>query len=68
MTEIGGICTLSHFGCNKMTSVGVPLPGMLVKVIFPFIGSHFRFSLRKMLSKGKYSHTLASKYSLHCNG
>uniref|UniRef100_A0A915BDG4 Uncharacterized protein n=1 Tax=Parascaris univalens TaxID=6257 RepID=A0A915BDG4_PARUN len=33
MTEIGGVCTLSHFGCNKMTSVGVPLPGMIVKVV-----------------------------------
>ncbi|VDK43352.1 unnamed protein product [Anisakis simplex] len=33
MTEMGGLCTLSHFGCNKLASVGIPLPGMLVKVV-----------------------------------
>ncbi|KHN71195.1 putative 4-coumarate--CoA ligase 3 [Toxocara canis] len=33
MTELGGLCTLSHFGCDNLASVGVPLPGMLVKVV-----------------------------------
>ncbi|KAK0396824.1 hypothetical protein QR680_001873 [Steinernema hermaphroditum] len=33
MTELGGICTLSYYGCDRLNTVGVPLPGMLMKVV-----------------------------------
>ncbi|GMR60462.1 hypothetical protein PMAYCL1PPCAC_30657, partial [Pristionchus mayeri] len=33
MTELGGLCTLSHIECGKVESVGVPLPGMLFKIV-----------------------------------
>ncbi|TMS36444.1 hypothetical protein L596_003604 [Steinernema carpocapsae] len=33
MTELGGVCTWSYYGCNKLDTVGVPLPGMLMKVV-----------------------------------
>uniref|UniRef100_A0AC35TYF5 UBIQUITIN_CONJUGAT_2 domain-containing protein n=1 Tax=Rhabditophanes sp. KR3021 TaxID=114890 RepID=A0AC35TYF5_9BILA len=33
ISELGGIFTWSHHGCDKVESVGVPLPGMLMKVI-----------------------------------
>uniref|UniRef100_A0A7E4ZYR4 AMP-binding domain-containing protein n=1 Tax=Panagrellus redivivus TaxID=6233 RepID=A0A7E4ZYR4_PANRE len=32
MTELGGICTLSHVNSDNIESVGVPLPGMLVRI------------------------------------
>ncbi|KIH56699.1 AMP-binding enzyme [Ancylostoma duodenale] len=33
MTELGGLCTLSHYECDKIETVGSPLPGMLFKVV-----------------------------------
>ncbi|EPB79491.1 hypothetical protein ANCCEY_01428 [Ancylostoma ceylanicum] len=33
MTELGGLCTLSHYECDKIETVGTPLPGMLFKVV-----------------------------------
>lgn len=40
MTELSGIATWSHFECDKMEAVGVPLPGMLFKVIMHLGPSH----------------------------
>ncbi|KAK5978326.1 Acyl-CoA synthetase family member 2 mitochondrial [Trichostrongylus colubriformis] len=33
MTELGGLCTLSPYECEKIESVGAPLPGMLFKIV-----------------------------------
>uniref|UniRef100_A0A0K0F2Q7 Acyl-CoA synthetase family member 2, mitochondrial (inferred by orthology to a human protein) n=1 Tax=Strongyloides venezuelensis TaxID=75913 RepID=A0A0K0F2Q7_STRVS len=33
MTELGGICTWSYINNDKIESVGVPLPGMLMKIV-----------------------------------
>uniref|UniRef100_A0A1I7X7G8 AMP-binding domain-containing protein n=1 Tax=Heterorhabditis bacteriophora TaxID=37862 RepID=A0A1I7X7G8_HETBA len=33
MTELGGLCTLSHYEYDNIESVGSPLPGMLFKVV-----------------------------------
>ncbi|KAK6765839.1 hypothetical protein RB195_025636 [Necator americanus] len=33
MTELGGLCTLSPYECDKIETVGTPLPGMLFKVV-----------------------------------
>ncbi|VDK49429.1 unnamed protein product [Cylicostephanus goldi] len=33
MTELGGLCTLAHYECDKIETVGAPLPGMLFKVV-----------------------------------
>ncbi|KJH46016.1 AMP-binding enzyme [Dictyocaulus viviparus] len=33
MTELGGLCTLSHYECDKIETVGPPLPGMLFKIV-----------------------------------
>ncbi|KAJ1358750.1 hypothetical protein KIN20_017252 [Parelaphostrongylus tenuis] len=33
MTELGGMCTLPNYECDKIESVGTPLPGMLFKII-----------------------------------
>ncbi|VDM59592.1 unnamed protein product [Angiostrongylus costaricensis] len=33
MTELGGLCTLPHYECDKIESVGTPLPGMLFKIV-----------------------------------
>lgn len=33
MSELGGICTWSYINNDKIESVGVPLPGMLMKIV-----------------------------------
>ncbi|KHJ94616.1 AMP-binding enzyme [Oesophagostomum dentatum] len=33
MTELGGLCTLAHYECDKIETVGAPLPGMLFKIM-----------------------------------
>uniref|UniRef100_A0A0N5ALA8 AMP-binding domain-containing protein n=1 Tax=Syphacia muris TaxID=451379 RepID=A0A0N5ALA8_9BILA len=35
MALLGGVATISHYGCKKYDSVGVPLSGMLMKIVNP---------------------------------
>uniref|UniRef100_A0AC35FF73 Luciferase n=1 Tax=Panagrolaimus sp. PS1159 TaxID=55785 RepID=A0AC35FF73_9BILA len=33
MTELSSFCTFSHYLCENIQSVGVPLPGMLIRIV-----------------------------------